>query len=305
MHGRQSPAYGASSLRARSRDPRGAYAPRSWSCRRSCIAKVAFSPSREGRPPGAAGVSPPWLDDAHARKIANRKWVHIHAASGAAGVSPPCVAVATLQRRSTRHSHLVIAPGNRSGGRQTAVARRRTCKENRKPQVGAHSHSISSGGRQPAVVLETYLHTRFRNRSADCRPVRWRTPLQPRSCNYAELTPPALGAACVRWCRANVCGIFLAGAFRQATGGSRPPLLVVPAFAGRRNCDFCDAQTHTHRSGGCEPAVCCGSDSATTIHQTFARYHRAREQQRRASARRGSTTHMQGKSQTTSRCAFT
>jgi len=58
--------------------------PRSWSWRRSCIAKVAFSPSREGRPPRAAGVSPPWLEDAHARKIANRKWVHIHAASGAA-----------------------------------------------------------------------------------------------------------------------------------------------------------------------------------------------------------------------------
>ena len=111
------------------------------------------------------------------------------------GCQPAVAAVPTPQQRFTRHSHLAIAPG------------------------------IRSGGRQPAVVLETYLHTRFRNRSADCRPARWRTPLQPRSCNYAELTPPALGAACVRWSCANVCGIFLAGAFRQATGGSRSPAL--------------------------------------------------------------------------------
>jgi|GEM_PF-7031199 len=35
---------------------------------------------------------------------------------------PAVVAVATLQRRSTRHSHLVIVPGNRNGTRQPAVA---------------------------------------------------------------------------------------------------------------------------------------------------------------------------------------
>jgi len=64
--------------------------------------------------------------------------------------------------------------------------------------------------------------------------------------------------------------------------------------------------TNAHARGGRVSARRgCASDSATTIHQTFARCHRAREQQRRASARRGSTTHMQGKSQTTSRCAFT
>ena len=76
---------------------------------------------------------------------------------------------------------------------QAPFARRRNCDFH---DVQTHMHR--SGGRQPAVVLETYLHTRFRNCSADCRPVRWRTPLQPRSCNYGELTPPALGRAGVR-----------------------------------------------------------------------------------------------------------
>ena len=208
MHGRQSPAYGASSLRARSRDPRGAYAPRSWSCRRSCIAKVAFSPSREGRPPGAAGVSPPWLDDAHARKIANRKWVHIHAASGAAGVSPPCVAVATPQRRSTRHSHAAIAPGN------------------------------SSGGRQPAVCCADALAKALPQLFGRLSPVRWRTPLQSRPCNYAGLTPPALGRA-------------------------RSPVDAIATFAmHKRTCT---------RSGGCQPAVV----AVATPQQRFTRHSHA------------------------------
>ena len=98
------------------------------------------------------------------------------------------------------------------------------------------------------------MHTRFRNRSADCRPVRWRTPLQPRSCNYGELTPPALG-------RSSVCAPQKSQLCRQTF------------------------TQHQERRASARPD--CGSDSATTIHQTFAPRHRAREQDRRASACRG------------------
>ena len=71
--------------------PRGAYAPRSWLYTRSCIAKVALSPTNlRAFNTGAAGVSPPWCgrrncntDTAHVRRHSSR------AKPGAAGVSPP------------------------------------------------------------------------------------------------------------------------------------------------------------------------------------------------------------------------
>jgi len=131
------------------------------------------------------------------------------------------------------------------------VARRRTCKENRKPQVGARSRSISSGGRQPAVAAATVIAMRF--------------------AGAASAASRHMGH---RHCQ-RVTVIH---------GGLRPPLLVVPAFAGRRNCDFCDAQTHMHEERRVSARRGCGSDPATTIHQTFARCHRAREQERRQPA---------------------
>jgi len=67
----------------------------------------------------------------------------------------------------------------------------------------------------PPCVALTHLQRRYRNCSGDSRPVCWRTPLQSRPCNHGGLTPPALADG-----DASVC---------------------------RRNCDFCDAQTHTHQ----------------------------------------------------------
>jgi len=46
-----------------------------------------------------------------------------------------------------------------------------------------------------------------------------------------------------------------ADAVAEPRGAYASPLLVPRAFAGRRNCDFCDAQTYMHRSGGRDPAV--------------------------------------------------
>jgi len=81
------------------------------------------------------------------------------------GRKPAVVALATPQRRSTRHSHAAIAPGN------------------------------SSGGRQPAVCCADALAKALPQLFGRLSPVRWRTPLQSRPCNYAGLTPPALGRA--------------------------------------------------------------------------------------------------------------
>jgi len=108
------------------------------------------------------------------------------------GRKPAVVAVATPQRRSTRHSHLVIVPGN------------------------------SSGGRQPAVVLETYLHTRFRNCSADCR----------------------------RCVGARRCNRVLA-----TTRGLRPPLLIARVSVHRKSRNSVGKRSRSIRSGGREAAV--------------------------------------------------
>jgi len=59
-------------------------------------------------------------------------------------------------------------------------------------------------------------------------------------------------------------------------GGLTPPALVSRAFARRRICDFYDAQTHMHRSGGRDPAVASGTAPATTIPHTFGHGRRTR-----------------------------
>ena len=144
-----------------------------------------------------------------------------------------------------------------------------------------------AAGVSPPCVTLTHLQRRFRNCSADCRPVRWRTPLQPRSCNYAELTPLALGAACVRWCRANVCGIFLAGAVSEPRGAYAPrswscrrsPADGIATFAMHK-------RTRTGAAGVSPPW--CGNRACEDNSHTFADDCRTRNQERRVSARRAS-----------------
>jgi hypothetical protein len=54
--------------------------------------------------------------------------------------------------------------------------------------------------------------------------------------------------------------ITIAIACGDTTGGLRPPLLCCDANVCRGKNDFCDAQTHMHRSGGCQPAVACDAN---------------------------------------------
>ena len=133
-----------SSSQARFGKPRGAHAPRSWSCRRSPADGIATFA------------------------------MHKRTRTGAAGVSPPCVAVATPQRRSTRHSHAAIAPGNSSGGCEAAVARKRQlqrrgrdCSADCRPCVSEHRCNrvlATTGGlRLPLLVVPAFVHRKSRN----------------------------------------------------------------------------------------------------------------------------------------------
>jgi len=79
-----------------------------------------------------------------------------------------------------------------------------------------------SGGREPAVCRADALAQPLTRLFGRLSSVRWRTPLQSRCRNHGGLTP-------------------LRSWFH--------------AVARRRNCDFCDAQTYMHRSGGCDSAV--------------------------------------------------
>ena len=103
---------------------------------------------------------------------------------------------------------------------------------------------VRSGGRKPAVGRETHLQRRFRNCSVDCRPVCWRTLLQPRSSNHRGLTPPLLFAN-VRSYIAKVA--FPCECVARSPRGAYAPRSCSRAFARRRNCDLCDAQTHMHQ----------------------------------------------------------
>jgi hypothetical protein len=130
----------------------------------------------------------------------------------------------------------------------------------------------------------------------------WRFPLHARSPNHGGLTPAALVLECerlpaklrlLRWTNARapgaggvsppwftvthvqVRGTIVRGTSDRRTGerqrshgtttptaGSRPPLLRRNANVCRRNCDFCDARTHMHRSGGRQPPVVYGNARA-------------------------------------------
>jgi hypothetical protein len=121
----------------------------------------------------------------------------------------------------------------------------------------------------------------------------WRFPLHARSPNHGGLTPAALASECERlsaklrllrctiarapgaggvsppWftvTHVQVRGTIVRGTSDRRTGerqrshgtttptaGSRPPLLRRNANVCRRNCDFCHARTHMHRSGGVSP----------------------------------------------------
>jgi hypothetical protein len=59
------------------------------------------------------------------------------------------------------------------------------------------------------------------------------------------------------FCRPPTVYVRIAVAFTVivTTGGLRPPLLYCDADVRWHKNDFCDAQTHMHKSGGRQPAV--------------------------------------------------
>ena len=70
-------------------------------------------------------------------------------------------------------------------------------------------------------------------------------------------------------------------------GGLTPPALVLRCERLPAKNDFCDAQTHIHKSGGREPAVGVGNALATPIPLTSGDTRHVQRQERRTSARRG------------------
>jgi len=129
-----------------------------------------------------------------------------------------------------------------------------------------------SGGCQPAVVREPHLQSCYRNCSEDCS-----RRVGPRYCNRVAVTtgglrPPLFVGVTVAGHAMSIPRASLA----CSTRGVTPPALVSRAFAGRWNCDFCDAQTYMHRRGGRDPAVASGTAPATTIPHTFGHGRRTR-----------------------------
>ena len=98
-----------------------------------------------------------------------------------------------------------------------------------------------SGERKPAVARETYLERRYRSCSADCRPACWRTLLRSRCRNHGGLRLPLV----------SVAGEWESNRLSKRCfvnhGGLTRPRSCSRAFARRRNCDLCDAQTHTQQ----------------------------------------------------------
>jgi hypothetical protein len=152
-----------------------------------------------------------------------------------------------------------------------------------------------SGGRQPAVVRETHLQERCRKDAGDCRRYAHERRCSRSSEPTGGLRPPLLlqcerlsakkrflrctnarsqerrasarrGAGnafavdASRKVRETADGMLTnAGAVAVANPrGAYAPRSCCSANVCRRKNDFCDAQTHAHKSGGRQPAVGCG-----------------------------------------------
>jgi len=107
------------------------------------------------------------------------------------GVTPPALVRVTFARRRICDFCDVQTYMHRSGGREPAVASG-TAPATTIPHTFGHGRRTRGAGAagvsRPCVAL-THLQMRYRNCSAHCRPVCWRTPLQSRSCNHGGLTP--------------------------------------------------------------------------------------------------------------------
>jgi len=154
-----------------------------------------FRQRRCTRGTGAAGVTPPWLQEPRLqRQFRTHSDTVVAHAPRAAGVNPPSLALTHLQRRF-RHCSEDCRPAcwrtplqprcrNPGGLRPPALVpecafvqrksrfftvRRTTC--------------VRSGGREPAVCRADVLAQALPQLLGRLSPVGWRTPLQSRSCN--------------------------------------------------------------------------------------------------------------------------
>jgi len=144
---------------------------------------------------------------------------------------------------------------HRSGGREPAVViGDRSCQDNSAQIRTPPSREASrAAGVSPPCVAATHLQRRFRNCSADCRPVRWRTPLQSRPCNHGGLRPPALVPAKMLSCIAKVA--FSPPSERRAPGaaGVNPPWLQEPRLQRQFPTHSDTVVAHAPRAEGVSP----------------------------------------------------
>jgi hypothetical protein len=253
--------------------PRGADAPRSYFAERTFAGEKTIFAVHERTFARAAGVSPPWCGNAIA--IADA-FFHDRR-------QPAPGRKRRLQRQRAGFPRFEFAYRlHPTGGLRPPLLR---CSANicqrKNDFCGARTHiRVKSGGRQPAVVSK--------NASAmagDFRGVITFATARPASA-------PRLAYASRSWLYAGSSS-YMHGCDLQrcfvSHGGLTPPALTLQCERLPAKNDFCDARTHIHKSGGREPAVVC--DTYDVQEEWSAVQVRPnRHQERRASARRGTTT---------------
>jgi len=257
-------------------EPRGAYSPRSCSraVRRPTELRLLRC-TNEQSAPGAASVSPPCGLTKRTLRVVKRKCNCKHGLFRTAGLRPPLLVGVTVAGHAMRIARATSACSARLGYAPRSCSRavrpptelRLLRCTNEQSAPGAASVSppclwgnararmttpgftqrrrtcTKSGGREPAVVRETHLQRRYRTCSVDGRRCVGGRPSNRVVATTGGLTPPALACrhgspACYGHSTCEL-GMFDTGAYA--------PTLVRATFASRRNCDFCDAQTHTQQ----------------------------------------------------------
>jgi hypothetical protein len=110
----------------------------------------------------------------------------------------------------------------------------------------SRSHRMHpTGGLRPPLFC---CHAKVRRRKTDFCDV------QTHAHKSGGRQPAVVFVNCV--CNCNETNFRVSRSHRiHPTGGLRPPLFCCRANVRRRKTDFCDVQTHVHKSGGREPAV--------------------------------------------------
>jgi len=183
-----------------------------------------FSDAQTHARPGAASVSPPWLQEPRLqRQFRTHSDTVVAHAPRAADLSPPWLRELHLQRRyrhSSEDRRRCVGARRCNRGSETtgayapALARAPFAGRRNRDFSDAQTHARpGAAGVSPPWDALTQLQWRFRTCSGDCRRC-----ADERRCNY-------------------VC---------ESTG-AYTPRSCSRTFARRRNCDFYDARTHTRQ----------------------------------------------------------